>query len=805
MRYDFNRGWMVERESGGAAEEKSQPDAAGPGKKIDLPYDAMIHEPRRQETNNGDRSGFYPGGCYLYKKRFMISREMLSCQILLCFDGAYGLTTVLVNGHEVCRHAYGFTAFEADISGAVAEGENEVQVKCDNSYTPNCRWYSGSGLIRPVSLLVRPWEHIEDVEILTRSVSPAEVEIKACVRNSRENGSRKDEPAPVTVEIMDGEDCIYSGSAGRITLPGAALWSAESPKLYLARLKSEKDCVEKRFGIRKLSWSAREGFLVNGEETKLRGCCLHSDNGILGACTYPDAELRKVRILKENGYNAIRSAHNPCSEELLEACDSLGMYVIDELYDGWYIPKTYHDSARYFQETWRDSVRAMVEKDRNHPSVIMYSIGNEVTEPRTEEGIRTGRALIQEIKGLDGERPVTCGLNIMLMKWNSTFTEQGEYRKEHLPDCEVKDEGGSAFFNALMLKLGAAMGIFVKGRKSDRMISGLADSLDIVGYNYGECRYDEEGKANPGRILLGSETLVGRQWYNWPRVMKHPYLIGDFVWTGFDYIGEANIGHWKYENKKGLPLLYGGGTIDITGKADAQMAYQQAVWGELPEPYLGVRPLDIANVRCIRRNWRMTDVYASWTWHGHEGERTAAEVFADAPYVRLLRNGEVIGTKKIRKYKASFKVKYEPGTLTAVLLDREKKETGRTELVTAGAAERILVQTSKDILRANGQDLCYMDFTIVDKDGYPVPDSEWEISIRLPEDSKVSLAGFGSAAPVTGEGFTSNLHKTYYGRAQAVFRAGYEDGDTEVEICAGPSGTRQIVKLSCVKGDREFG
>lgn len=784
MKIDFNRGWYFQNKEG-----KKIP--------VNLPHDAMIHEERDRRTNNGNRSGYYPGGSYQYTKKFTLSEDISGKQILVRFEGAYGDTMVLVNGQELCRHQYGFTAFEVDVTGAVEAGENSIHVQVDNSYTPNCRWYSGSGLIRPVYLLIRPKKYIERVLIETLSIDPAEIEVRAEV-----HGEINSE---VNVRIMDGAECIYQGSTGRIRLPGAKLWEADSPCLYRAVFRTDTDTVEQKFGIRQLTWSAGRGFCVNGKESKLKGCCLHSDNGVLGACTYPDAEFRKVRILKENGYNAVRSAHNPCSGELLEACDALGMYVIDELYDGWYIPKTYHDSARYFHDTWKDSVRAMVEKDINHPSVIMYSIGNEVTEPVSEEGILTGKRLVEEIKKLDGKRPVTCGLNIMLMKWNATFTDQGEYKKEHLPDCERKDEGGSAFFNAMMLKLGAVMGIFVKGKRADRLVSGLAGCLDIVGYNYGEYRYDEEGKANPDRILVGSETLVGRQWYNWKRVQKYPYLIGDFVWTGFDYIGEADIGQWQYENKKGLPLLYGAGTIDITGKPDAQMAYQQTVWGERKEPYLGVRPLDVANVRCVKRNWRMTDVMASWTWHGYEGRKTMAEVFTDAPYVRLLRNGEVIGTKKVRKYKASFKVKYEPGTLTAVLLDREKRETGRTELVTAGAAERILVQTSKDILRANGQDLCYMDFTIVDKDGYPVPDSEWEISIRLPEDSKVSLAGFGSAAPATGEGFTSNLHKTYYGRAQAVFRAGYEDGDTEVEICAGTSGTRQIVKLSCVKGDREFG
>ena len=292
------------------------------------------------------------------------------------------------------------------------------------------------------------------------------------------------------------------------------------------------------------------------------------------------------------------------------------MYVIDELYDGWYAPKTYHDLARDFENTWEMDAVRMVEKDKNHPSVIMYSIGNEVTEPSRQKGIHTAGVLAEKIRSLDPTRPITCGLNIMLMKWNVTLKENGEYKKEHLPDNTVDKEGGSAFFNAIMLKVGSILGIFCKGKKSDQLIKGASEKLDIVGLNYGEYRYEEDGLKNPDRILVGSETLVSRQWYNWPRVMKYKYLIGDFVWTGFDYLGETSIGQWEYENQKGLPLSYGGGTIDLIGNLDAQCYYQQAVWGINTKPYIGVRPLTLSNNKTIRRNWRMTDTIDSWTWPG---------------------------------------------------------------------------------------------------------------------------------------------------------------------------------------------
>lgn len=328
---------------------------------VHLPHDAMIHEKRSRSANNGSRTGYFPGGQYIYEKEWTVTAEMMGKYVAIGFGGVYRHAAVIVNGQKAGYQAYGYSEFEIDISDVIREGRNTIRVEVDNSYTPNSRWYSGSGIIRPVHLIVKDKKRLTDIFVRTQSIRPAKIEVRSSVIG--------DEKADIKVEIYDGEVLVTSGDIGELLIPDARLWSEETPHLYTALIRSGTDQAEIHFGIRTLSWDAKTGFMVNGKETKLRGCCIHSDNGILGACSFADAEERKVRILKEAGYNAIRSSHNPCSGELLDACDKYGMYVIDELYDGWYIPKTYHDSARDFEQTWEQDARAMVRKDLNHPSV----------------------------------------------------------------------------------------------------------------------------------------------------------------------------------------------------------------------------------------------------------------------------------------------------------------------------------------------------------------------------------------------------------------------------------------------------
>lgn len=551
MELDFCKGWTFHKIG----------YAAIP---VDLPHDAMLLEEREGSCQNGVNTGYFPGGKYQYEKQFVLTDADIKKNISIHFEGVYQNSTISLNGRDVGRHRYGYSAFDVDLTEAALAGENRLIVSVDNSLEPNCRWYSGSGIFRPVQLLIRedPW--IRDVEVKTLSIEPARINVQVtCSQKSQ-----------VRVAIYDGDRLVAEDQPGVIEVPDAKLWTAETPYLYECRVQTPTDEKRIEIGIRSLVWSAKQGLLVNGQRVLLRGGCIHHDHGVLGACEYYDAEERRIRILKENGFNAVRIAHNPASQITLSICDRLGMYVMDETFDGWYIPKTYHDYARWFAKDWKADVEAMVVSAKNHPSVIMYSIGNEVSETADMKGVEVGAMLTDYVHGLDDSRPVTAGINVLLNVYThmgmGVYKEKGDY--EAIPLEEKKGykekKTGSAFFNAMAQKLGALMFFMSKGKKGDKACRDIAEKLDILGLNYASSRYDADVIRYPDRMMVGSETMVADLAYNWARVKKYPQLIGDFVWSAWDYLGEACLGDWTYHSYEGLPLLAGQGMIDITGKPD---------------------------------------------------------------------------------------------------------------------------------------------------------------------------------------------------------------------------------------------
>lgn len=741
-----------------------------------LPHDAMLAEKRYASCRNGVQSGYFPGGKYTYEKHFTIAASDMGKFITLLFEGVYRNATVLVNGKEAAYHSYGYTEFTVDISSYVRAGENVVTVMADNSLVPNCRWYSGSGIYRPVSLLVQDRVHITDVSIKTLSFAPAIIEVAAFAS----------EQVPLTVEIHDGQQLVAQGGVGRFEIPNAKLWSAETPHLYFCTVSCGNNSQTVRFGIRKLDWNAKIGLLVNGEETLLRGGCIHHDNGVLGACGIADAERRRVKTLKEQGFNALRMAHNPASRALLDACDELGMYIMDEVYDGWYIPKDYHDYSRQFFDGYKSDLASMVKKDMNHPSVILYSVGNEVTETVEKKGIALSAEMRDYIKSLDDTRPVTCGVNVLLDVYArlglGVYRDKGEYRPVPLPeDGSYKEKkAGSAFFNAIASKLGRLMFFMSKGSLAEKIVCRFAPSVDIVGLNYASSRYDTDLRKYNERMMLGAETFVADLPYNWERVKKHKALIGDFVWSAWDYLGEACMGDWTYHSYNGLPLLAGQGMIDITGKPLASMAFMQTVWGSRKEPFIAVSPLNHSGERPSTGAWQFTNAIDSWTWQGYEGKKTRVEVYADAKSVRLELNGKSIGTQKIKNYRITFKTRYQPGTLTAITLDEKSNEISRSTLQTGGAETKLTVKVDKTTLRPNGQDLCFIEVEFTDANGQLKPSIEQ--CVQIESRGAARLTGFGSALCKTDEVFDKPYHNSYRGRCLAVLRAGYEAGLAHVTV-----------------------
>lgn len=751
MILDFNTGWSCN------------------GKPVTLPHDAMLGEIRDGACRNGVNSGYFPGGKYTYEKEFEVPAEDMGKSMVLHFEGVYQNCTVTVNGTIVGSHKYGYTAFNVDIAHTIHAGTNAIRVDVDNSLEPNCRWYSGSGIYRPVTLLI---DELEEPRIITRSYAPAVIEVLA------EQGS--------TVKIYDGKELLASGKPGKITLPNAKLWSAETPHLYTCVLSRDGRERRTNFGIRLLEWDAKQGLRVNRQRILLRGGCIHHDHGVLGACDFYDAEFRRISILKENGFNALRIAHNPASQITLDICDQLGVYVMDETFDGWYIPKTYHDYARWFDAQWKEDLTAMVQSAWNHPSVILYSTGNEVSETATEKGARVCKMLTDFVHSLDDTRPVTAGVNVLLNVYANmgmgVYKQKGDYKPEPLPKKGGYREKktGSAFFNAMAQRLGGLMFFMSKGRKGDKACRGAAEGLDILGLNYAASRYDEDVKKYPDRMMVGSETMAADLPYNWERVQKYPQVIGDFVWSAWDYLGEACIGDWTYHSYKGLPLLAGQGMIDMTGKPLASMYFMQTVWGLRKEPFIGVRPLNHAKEKPTTGAWQFTNAIDSWTWHGYEGTKATVEVYADAASVRLELNGKEIGTKQIKKFKTKFTLPYEPGTLTAIALDSAGKEISRYSLQTAGRKAKLTVIPDKRVLKADGQSLCYLPVEFTDENGSLLPYVEQPVRVKVA--GAAVLQGLGSALCKTDQRYDGDTFTSYRGRLLAVLRAGTAPGKVKITV-----------------------
>ena len=754
------------------------------GKPVTLPHDAQITEKRGADVSDGGH-GYFPGGVYTYEKRFLAPEAWADKTVILEFEGVYKNATVSLNGKEIAFHAYGYTRFFVELGELNIGGENTLTVVADNSKLPNSRWYSGSGIYRPVWVYVCEKDGLrpESVKISTVSIDPTVIKVES--------------PIPVKAEV---EGVSGEGTCFELTIPNARLWSAETPDLYTAKITSSEDETEVTFGIRQITWS-NKGLFINGKETLLRGGCIHHDSGILGAATYAESEERRVRILKENGFNAIRSSHNPASSALLDACDRLGMYVMDETFDMWYNRKTPYDYGCDWVENWEADTAAMVERDFNHPSVILYSIGNEVAEPVDPKGVDAGKAQIDLCHRLDPSRPVTCGTNLMIL--SRAAKGQGIYqdgeqntgaegKKQTEDPSKVKN--ASLMFNIMTSFIGSNMNKAGNSKKVDELSSPFLDALDIAGYNYGSGRYPLEGKAHPDRVVFGSETFPQDICKNWKMVKQYPYLIGDFMWTSWDYLGEAGIGAWSYTG--GMPfnrpypwVLGGAGVIDILGNPDGSCKYASVVWGLEKNPVLAVRPVNHPGVRPSKSSWRGTNAILSWSWAGCEGNKAEVEVFSDADSVELLLNGRSCGKRKLKECKTMFKLKYAPGTLTAVAYDAAGKETGRSELSSAKGPFTLAVRPEKSAVKPG--EIVYVPVNVEGANGIVEANADREICVTV---EGGELLAFGSANPCTTEEYHVGRFTSYYGRALAVVRAG-ESGQLTVTVSAQGGSAAATVKI----------
>lgn len=732
------------------------------GKEVLLPHDAMIHTPRTPDAESGSAQAYFSGGSYVYEKVFEVSEEMLQKHIVFEFEGVYKKARVYINGKEAGGADYGYIPFFVPADGLLVKGKNTIRVTCDNKDQPDSRWYSGAGIYRPV------WMHMgsgnciepESVRIVTVSYDPAVIRIIS----DRE----------VNVEITDGSAAVASGSGAdfELEIPKAKLWSDISPFLYTCRAYTDTDECEFRFGIRKIEWN-RWGLFINGRRTLLRGGCIHHDNGILGAATYDESEFRKAKKIKNAGFNAIRSAHNPVSRAMLEACDALGLYVMDEAWDMWYNHKNKYDYALKWQENHFADLDAMVKRDYNHPCVIMYSIGNEVSEPATGAGVTAAQEMIDHLHSMDPSRAVTAGINLMILKMakgGKGIYNDKEGGRNSSADSKT-NAMNSTVFNLMASFTGTAMNGFSRAKSVDKAVSPVLGVLDIAGYNYASGRYPLEFKAHPDRIIVGSETFPQDIVKNWNMVKKYPYLVGDFMWTAWDYLGEVGLGAWAYtDDGKGFDkpypwLLADCGAFDILGNAGAPVAYARSAWGLLKKPWIGVQPVN-HNAKPAKAAWRGSNAIESWSWKNCAGKKAAVEVYTDAASVELFINSKSVGKKKTKRNKAVFQVKYEPGAVKAVAYDRAGNAISENTLVSAGDAS-VCVLPEKRMVTPN--EIFYVNIVIADENSTVECNADEKVKVTV---SGGDLLAFGSANPRTEERFDSGEYTTYYGRALAAIRAG---------------------------------
>ena len=682
--------------------EFSSPEQQCPVK-LDLPHDYSISLPRNPQSRGGGSNGFFEGKCGKYEKYLNIGSDE---HIILDIDGAYMCSRVRFNNNHMAFHPYGYTPFLVDLTSKVRKNRpNKIEIITQN-LQPSTRWYSGSGIYRNVWLVTTDKTYIDDWSIAVSTPDTHHVNLTA------------------TVVLPDGSTRPYQQT---IEVENPRLWSPEDPYLYHTELTiPEGDRITVTYGIRTIEYSAEKGLFLNGKSINLNGACVHHDNGILGAAAFDDAEYRKARLMKEAGFNAVRTSHNPPSEAFLRACDEIGLLVIDEAFDGWREKKNTndYDYSTLFDQWWKKDIDAMVLRDRLHPSIFCWSTGNEVIERKKIEIIKTAHQLASRIHEIDPQnRPVTSAL----AAWDR--------------DWDIYDP--------------------------------LAAEHDIVGYNYMIFKAESDHERVPNRVMMQTESYPRDAWRNYQTVQKHDYILGDFVWTGLDYIGESGIGRYYYEGdvpgeswERPLYPWHAAycGDVDLTGERKPISYYRSMLWNG-GQTHLAVREPDGYIGKVKTSMWSTWPTQHSWTWPNWEGKPIEVEVYSRQPKVSLYLNDQLIGEQETKEMKATFKLTYQPGTL------RAEAGNERSEIQTAGAVKTIRLKAE------NYKDLSFITAEIIDAQGRVVPASDTELTFAA---TGVTFLAAGNADIKDDDPYFDTKHRTWHGRCLAVVSKNGKKGTLSV-------------------------
>jgi len=740
---------------------------------LDVPHDWSVEMPFSRELGTA-ANGQTVGGTGWYRKTFQLQSGDKEKIHRLYFEGVYMETDVWLNGNHIGCHPYGYTSFFCDLTPyCKPPGEENILAVRVRNEGQNSRWYSGSGIYRHVWLETTNRLYLDTwgLYITTPVVGKEKAIVRIAAEAVNETGQEEDIKLHIQIKDASGKIVAKQNTDARlnsgerkilvqnIEIPQPALWSVDSPILYTVTAnldvkKQNVDCKSSTFGIRNIEFSTANGFLLNGEPLKLKGGCVHHDNGLLGAASIDRAEERKVELLKANGFNAVRCAHNPPATKFLEACDRIGLLVIDEAFDQWQKPKNPDDYHRYFDEWHERDLASMLLRDRNHPSVFMWSIGNEIRERADSSGVALAAKLKDIVRRYDDTRPVTAAINDF---WDN-------------PGLKWKDSE-KAFKN-----------------------------LDICGYNYMWREYANDIQSFPDRIIYGSESTPMELAVSWDLVEKYPCVIGDFVWTAFDYLGESGIGHAiLVKDKDNDPPLFPGwpwfngwcGDIDICGDRKPQFLLRNVVWGGSKIEMAVHTPIP-QGYRVALSYWGWPDEYPSWNWNGHENQPLEVRVFTRYPSARLYLNGNLLEEKKVSgvntltandhsAYTAVFKVNYQPGELKAVGVE-EGIEKEDVILKTTGSPAKIRLTPDRSQIKPSRNDLAYICIELIDENGNVTPDSDRKVQLNLSGFGEIAAAG--NASPTDMESFRSLSPKTYKGKALVIVRPFEKSGTVTLTAIA---------------------
>lgn len=781
--------------------------------------------------NLGDSDqGQTVGGEAWYRKTFKlplavgqsVDDYLSENEVSIQFDGVYNQAEVYVNGQKAVMNMHGYMPFVVSINDVLSnkafrqKNQEEICIAVRSlNVDHNSRWYSGSGIFRRVWLITTGKQHLGqwDVFVDASEVTPkqgANVKLSAKVFND----DAREASGEVVFDILDAAGKIVASAKknyqtpastggkrdtkgvdinAEITVKAPHLWSDVDPYRYKARISvtacgEVRDQMEIPFGIRTIEFSAAEGFKLNGIQTKLKGGCVHHDNGLLGSAAIDRAEIRKAELLKAQGYNAVRCSHNLPSEAFLNACDSLGLLVMDEVFDQWEVTKRPDDYGSIFSKeklqiedgkivgqgmtNFEYDAALMVRRDRNHPSVIIWSIGNEIYQRDEPRGQEIAKTICKVIKSEDKTRPTTLA--------NCTYWDQ--------PGKTWEKDSHRAFEN-----------------------------VDLGGYNYASQYYESDHEQYPERVIVGTENYPGAIGGAWNFIESHPYVIGDFVWTAIDYVGEAGVGHtFERTNDQWVQLMSWPwfnawcGDIDLTGEKKPQSYYRDIVWRR-SNIEMAVRPAIPDGEHEEVRGWGWTAEERHWNWGGYlpielrpenyqiestlravkhdinarRSDSLRVNVYSREKKVRLLINNNIVGEQEVNpdNYTATFWVAYEPGELKAEVVGKAKAKNGMPMNIafhTAKAPAAIQVKVLDEKLSASHHDLAYVQISVVDEDGNLCPTAELPLKIETSGVSHTAVGGTGH--PFDMKSFRSMTPKSFRGKAMLIIQPQDESGDVTIKV-----------------------